>query len=241
MKVNSIYSTFQGECNPFGIGQPVIFLRLQGCHLRCYKKTLGVLCDTPEALKKPLAVTELNSIFATVLEISKETGIKIITLTGGDPLWNTQEELQKLFVGLVERGFKVSIETSGTISWLPYSSISKDIFWVLDYKLQSSGVKNSNVLFKDPDHLQNLTEQDYIKFVIYDEADMIETISVVKGLHSKTLAILSVGAYWGGKLSTFEIFERLKTEGLLGNVTINMQTHKMAVSSNFTKKIPNDI
>lgn len=145
MKVNSIYSTFQGECNPFGIGQPVIFLRLQGCHLRCYKKTLGVLCDTPEALKKPLAVTELNSIFATVLEISKETGIKIITLTGGDPLWNTQEELQKLFVGLVERGFKVSIETSGTISWLPYSSISKDIFWVLDYKLQSSGVKNSNV------------------------------------------------------------------------------------------------
>ena len=40
MKLNNIYTTFQGEVNAFGIGMPVIFIRLQGCHLRCYKRII---------------------------------------------------------------------------------------------------------------------------------------------------------------------------------------------------------
>lgn len=241
MKVNTIYCTFQGEVNPFGIGFPVIFLRLQGCHLRCYKKTLGVLCDTPEGLEKPVDKTEINSIFAEIEKVSEKYGIKVVTLTGGDPLWNKEEELIELFSGLVDRGFSVCVETSGTISWLSYSVISNNIFWILDYKLKSSGVKNSDVLFKDPEHLQDLSEKDYIKFVIYDDADLDEAILVVKELKDKTLANFAFGSFWGGRLTTFDIFNRIKEEGLLSSICINMQTHKMAVSSNYNVEIPKEI
>ena len=72
MFLNTIYTTFQGEVNPFGIGFPVIFLRLQGCHLRCYKKTLGVLCDTPEGLDKPIAETKISYIFAEIEKVSEK-------------------------------------------------------------------------------------------------------------------------------------------------------------------------
>lgn len=239
MKVNYIYPTFQGEVNPYGIGHPVIFLRLQGCHLRCYKRTLGNLCDTPEALKKPTTTTEINSIFDGVNKISTETGIKLVTLTGGDPLWNNSDDLYKLFTGLVERGFTVSVETSGTISWLPF--MMDGVHWILDYKLKSAGVKNAGTLFLDEAHLKSLTSTDYIKFVVYDLLDMEEAIRITKTLRAKTDAKIAIGAYWGGKLSTFEIFNILKDERLLGDVVINMQAHKMAVASDFNQKIPTDV
>tara|TARA_Y100000034_G_scaffold29728_1_gene36131 strand:+ start:11767 stop:12492 length:726 start_codon:yes stop_codon:yes gene_type:complete len=240
MKLNNIYTTFQGEVNAFGIGMPVIFIRLQGCHLRCYKRTLGSLCDTPEALSKPLTKTKINDIFVEVERVRAETGIQYITLTGGDPLWNNKTELIELFHGLTQRNFAVSVETSGTISWLPYNNIHPDIYWVLDYKLKSSGVKNADKLFLDKKHLDSLGRDDIIKFVVYDDSDFNEFLQVVDDLMTSTDAKISVGAYWGGKLSTFELFNKLKENSLLGCVTINMQTHKMAVSSNYNTKIPKD-
>lgn len=241
MKVNTIYCTFQGEVNPFGIGFPVIFLRLQGCHLRCYKKTLGILCDTPEGLEKPIAHTKISDIFAEIEKVSEKYGIKVVTLTGGDPLWNKEEELIELFSGLVDRGFSICVETSGTISWLPYSVISNNIYWVLDYKLKSTGVKNSSELFSDPEHLQDLSEKDFIKFVIYDDTDLDEAIEVVKNLKDKTLATFAFGSFWGGKLTTFDIFNKLKNMNMLSYVTMNIQAHKMAVSSNYNVEIPKEI
>lgn len=241
MKVNSIYTTFNGEVNPFGIGHPAIFLRLQGCHLRCYKLTLGMLCDTPEGLQKPKDSTKLAEILEALKEITDRTGIKLITLTGGDPLWNDKDELVELFTSLTDAGYSICVETSGTISWLPYSLISDNIFWILDYKLLSSGVKNADELFNDAEHLADLTEKDYIKFVVYDSADMDETIQAIKTLKEKTLATFGVGAYWGGKLSTFEIFNRLEREGVLDRAVVNAQLHKLVISPNTKAKIPTDI
>ena len=51
IKVNTIYPAFAGEVNAHGIGVPCVFVRLAGCNLRCYFKTKGILCDTPEALE----------------------------------------------------------------------------------------------------------------------------------------------------------------------------------------------
>jgi organic radical activating enzyme len=67
LRLNTIYITYQGEVNHFGIGTHV-FLRLQGCPIRCYKDTMGVLCDTPEALEKnnSLEVTEIVNRLKTL-------------------------------------------------------------------------------------------------------------------------------------------------------------------------------
>lgn len=241
MKLNAIYSTFNGEVNRYGIGSPCIFLRLQGCHIRCYKRTLGILCDTPEALNKPKTSTEINSIFAEVDQARHDTGLRLVTLTGGDPLWNDEAELRALFTGLIDRGYTVSVETSGTLSWLPYNNISPNISWVLDYKLKSAGVKNSEKLFTDTIHLESLREIDIIKFVVYDVNDFLQMRDAIRELHGKTKAQLAVGCYWGGLIEPFELFEMLKTEKLLDKIVFNMQTHKMAVSSDYKKEIPKKI
>lgn len=242
MLINTIYSTFQGEVNPFGIGHPSIFLRLQGCHLRCYKSTMGITCDTPESLSRTDAYKQqVGDIIHTVTELAEATGIYVVTLTGGDPLWNNKDQIHELLLGLTIRGFKVCVETSGTISWLPYSGISDDIYWIIDYKVRSTGIKNPDRLFKDLKHLQELSNKDYIKFVIYDEDDYDEAVGVIESLKDKTLATFAIGAYWGGKLSTFDIFNKLRDDGLLGKVVLNMQAHKMAVASNFKVEIPKNI
>lgn len=242
MKLNTIYTTFQGEVNRFGIGSPSIFVRLQGCHLRCYKKSLGELCDTPEALRKPTEKDEFDRIFAQIEKTAQETGIKIITLTGGDPLWNEEADLVEFFTKLTDAGYYISVETSGTISWLPYTQISSNISWVLDYKLPSTGVK-ANICSKyfDSLHLRMLNKKDFIKFVVYDEADMEQTIKVVRVISETTNAKLAVGAYWGGKLSALDIFNRLKDEKLLDKTVMNFQVHKLIIDPNFKATIPVEI
>lgn len=241
MKLNNIYTTFNGEVNNKGIGSPVIFLRLQGCHLRCYLKTLGVLCDTPEGLKKPEEMDNIRGIYEEVKSLSDGTGIKLITLTGGDPLYNKQEELEELFDLLIYEGkFEINVETSGTLSWLPYAYYPK-LHWVIDYKGKSAGVKLKNLVL-DREHLGTLDKDDYIKFVIYDDADFeecVESVEFIRGTGSKVN--IAVGCYWGGKIEPLELFEKLKERKMLNKVTMNFQVHKMAVSSVYNKEIPKDI
>jgi organic radical activating enzyme len=239
MKVNAIYSTFSGEVNPFGIGAPTIFLRLQGCPIRCYARTLGVLCDTPEALKKSKDSTDMDKIFKQLEDERSDTGINFITLSGGDPLWNDEETLKELFIGMLDRGFRVTVETSGTISWLPY--MFEGVYMILDYKLKSAGISNGTDLFFDLEHLRALRKEDYIKFVVHDLEDYTQFKFATEHLLDNTDAKIAVGSYWGGDLDTFALFELLKNDAMLGKVTLNMQAHKMAISSNYDKEIPQKI
>lgn len=241
MKLNSLYITFQGEQNPNGIGHPAIFLRLQGCHLRCYKKTMGTLCDTPEGLKKPTEKDSVAEIVAKTYTLARETNVNLVTLTGGDPLWNDEAEVIELLKGLTDAGLQVCVETSGTISWLPYTSIHQNIYWILDYKTASAGIKKAGELFRDEQHLQALGTNDFIKFVIADKSDLEECVHQVIKLKNATNANICVGAFWGGKVSTFEIFERFKQEQLLGRILINAQLHKLLVSPNTEVIVPTDI
>lgn len=241
MKLNTIYSTFNGEVNFKGIGSNCIFLRLQGCHLRCYKKTLGILCDTPEGLKKSTERDEISLIFAGVEKVSKDTGLKLITLTGGDPLWNKESELIELLTLLSDNGYIVNVETSGTLSWLPYIHI-KNVHWIIDYKGKSTGVQKTKNLLLDANFIRSLGEKDFIKFVIYDLEDFndfLDYMTFYEKSGGKTN--VSVGAFWGGKLDTLEIFNLLKENKQLAKVSVNMQTHKMAVSSDYNKSIPLEI
>jgi len=249
MKVAEVYTTFMGECNPYGIGAPAIFLRLSGCPIRCYLKTLGTLCDTPLYLEKESGIDRpidfldgldpkwggTASIYEIVAAKRLESGANLICLTGGDPLWRKEEDLHKLFKAL--SGFKVCVETSGVISPEPYLKYD-NVSFILDYKLLSAGVTGN----KHGAFMHLLRPQDYIKFVVFNEADYTEMKEVLATPEFKTSkAKISAGVYWGGEINTFDLFYKMEKDALLGHVSLNMQAHKLAIAADVTKTIPEGI
>lgn len=89
-------------------------------------------------------------------------GIHHVTVTGGEPL--AQPGCLKLLSALAERGFEVSLETSGA---LDVSKVDPRVIKVLDLKPPSSGEVARN-LYSNLDHLQ---AKDQVKFVIADRTD----------------------------------------------------------------------
>ncbi len=103
MRVIEIFASRQGE--GLWVGEPSAFVRLGGCHLHCR------FCDTPYAAwacepGEELAVDEIVDRVASLHQPH-------VVITGGEPLLFPET------VTLTERldalGFKITIETSGTI------------------------------------------------------------------------------------------------------------------------------
>lgn len=104
LNVNSMFYTIQGE-GP-NAGEPAYFIRLQGCNLRC------TFCDTSFDDGMPMTVTE---IIQKVLGTHVYSWAKppLIVITGGEPM--LQADLPDLVGKFLERGFRVQIETAGTV------------------------------------------------------------------------------------------------------------------------------
>jgi organic radical activating enzyme len=101
LSVHSVFHTIQGE-GPFA-GQPAVFVRLHGCNLQC------PLCDTDYTSSRGF-LTPPKTLTAEVCTISKST--KLVVITGGEPF---RQNLTPLVNELLSTGFRVQIETNGTL------------------------------------------------------------------------------------------------------------------------------
>jgi organic radical activating enzyme len=227
--IYSIYPAYLGEQNKYGIGNSAIIIRFQGCNVRCYKETLGTLCDSPEGLEfdggRRLNMPALKE------EIKKHTdkGIDTILITGGEPMLY-QSTVESICEELAN--YKLIVETNGTLD------ISRSLIqlpfvnFIIDYKLQSTGVRrNAFNKFKNV-----IKQDDYIKFVVYDELDYIQMRTLVEeGYFQK--GRLVAGAFWGSEyMDGNKLFEYLYRDGLLGKVELNVQLHKLLHSADYSKK-----
>ncbi|MFN0117691.1 MAG: 7-carboxy-7-deazaguanine synthase QueE [Elusimicrobiota bacterium] len=103
--VSEIYASIQGE-GPF-TGERQIFTRLAGCPLRCN------YCDTPESLTvSGHSRMSVEEVFLEIKRVSVKTGIKTVSMTGGEPLTHIVF-LKELLPLLKEQGFKIYLETAG--------------------------------------------------------------------------------------------------------------------------------
>lgn len=167
MKINSIFLSINGEVTKLHQGSLCTFIRLQGCNLQCN------YCDTSyaQSAKEGKRMT-LPSI---VKEVEK-LGSSNITITGGEPLAQSKE-LLKLADLLKEKQYSVSVETNGSI----YIPFSPSICWVADWKGPSSGMRSKMRI----DNLQNLTNNDFLKFVIKDIRDFTDAVHVVREIYEE--------------------------------------------------------
>lgn len=170
LKVSEIFKSIQGESS--FAGYPTIFIRLQGCNLKC------LYCDTKHAqdLSDKNQYKEME-ILDVVEEIVNMTPTGFICITGGEPLLQMEsirELLTHRYDYLAYQTF--TIETNGSIQLDKHLAAQ----YIMDWKCPSAFFTKEQFQSYERKVLMNLDViksrrafglHDEIKFVIADEKD----------------------------------------------------------------------
>jgi 7-carboxy-7-deazaguanine synthase len=150
--ISEIFFSIQGEGSRAGL--PCVFIRLQGCNMRCS------WCDTPYGLE----VGQIENLMTAqeIINEVKKYNCNFIEFTGGEPLM--QSEIVDVINYFCDNNYEVAIETNG---YYPYDSISDKAIKIMDLKCPSSLMEKLN----NYSNLTKLNKTDEVKFVIGDEND----------------------------------------------------------------------
>lgn len=166
MQVAEIFTSINGEGTR--AGEPAVFVRFKGCNLRCG------YCDTMWANEAGCPCREMSP--SEIHEYIKETGIRDVTLTGGEPL--LQKSMPELLELLLEdETLSIEIETNGAVDIEPFTDINgKRPLFTLDYKTPSSGCEESMKL----SNYEYLLPDDTVKFVSGSREDLEKALYIIK-------------------------------------------------------------
>lgn len=208
-KIAETFSSINGEGTH--AGQLAFFIRFTGCNLNCS------YCDTKWANVPDAPFTEMTG--DDILSAVRKSGIKNVTVTGGEPL--IQPGIVPLLERLCGEGRYVEIETNGSTDVSEVVKMSGDRpALTMDYKLPSSGMEN----FMRTENFARLDARDTVKFVSGSRADLERALEVIReyGLIGKCAVYLSPVF---GKLEPAEIVEFMLANRLNG-VNVQLQMHK---------------
>jgi 7-carboxy-7-deazaguanine synthase len=156
--VHEIYRSIQGEGTHAGL--PCIFVRLTACHLRCG------YCDSAHAFQKGEYRTS-DDVIARI----ESLGGRLLQITGGEPL--LQPEVLPLMTRLADAGYRILLETSGSLDIAP---VDPRVRVILDVKTPGSGEVESNLW----ENLRRLKSIDEVKFVVCDRDDFVWAAEQIK-------------------------------------------------------------
>lgn len=140
-------------------GQLAIFIRFKGCNLKCD------YCDTKWANEADVLFSAMsgNDIYKAI----KQSGVKNVTLTGGEPL--LQKNIKELLILLSkDNELSVEIETNGSVLLKDFCDIKNRPSFTMDYKLATSGMEN----YMNTDNFKLLNMKDTVKFVVGSIEDL---------------------------------------------------------------------
>lgn len=202
LRITEIFHSLQGESLTAGI--PTTFIRLTGCPLRC------TYCDTAYAFSGGEWMT-----FGQILDSVSANETRYITVTGGEPL--AQKACLQLLVELCDRGYNVSLETSGALS---VQDVDARVVKVMDIKTPDSGEAGRNLY----QNLQWLDSKDQVKFVICSRADYDWTRDLLQQYSmAQQYEVLFSPVH--GRLPATELAEWILQDNL--PVRLQLQLHKL--------------
>ena len=194
-------------------GQLSVFIRFKGCNLNCS------YCDTKWA-NEPNTVAEVmteNNIYKYI----KSSGIKNVTLTGGEPL------IQKDIIILLEKlaadkALVVEIETNGSIDVNDVINIKANRpSLTMDYKLSSSGMEN----FMNTHNFELLEKKDTVKFVVGSASDLERAKQIIENYRLTKKCNVYFSPVFGS-IEPTEIVEYM-IQSKLNGVNLQLQMHKI--------------
>ena len=201
LKVNEIFYSIQGESSYAGL--PCVFIRLTYCNLRC------TYCDTEYSFYEGTDMT-----IDEIISIVKKYNCNLVEVTGGEPL--VQKETLDLMKRLCDEGYKVLLETSGSIS---IENVDKRVTIIMDLKTPSSKMMKKN-LYSNIDFLK---PDDEIKFVIGNREDYEWSKEIIKKYNLKDKCKILMGCVFG-ELSNLELATWILEDNL--PVRFQMQLQK---------------
>lgn len=207
-KVAEIFSSINGEGTR--AGELSVFVRLCGCNLHCS------YCDTSWANQPDAPFTSMTAL--QILQAAKETGIRNITLTGGEPL--LAPGIAELVFLLSESGFSVEIETNGSIEITGLCQLPVRPIFTMDYKLPESGMEEHMCI----KNFSYLSKEDTVKFVAGSAGDLEKALEIIR-TYSLTEKCHVYFSPVFGKIEPAEMVEFMKTHTLNG-VRLQLQLHK---------------
>lgn len=207
-KVVEIFESINGE--GMRAGELAVFVRMKGCNLSCN------YCDTMWANEADCEFEEMTA--DRIVERVKKSGIKNVTLTGGEPLLQKDaDKLLELFSE--EKDIRVEIETNGSVNLSPFLKYENTSF-TMDYKLPESDMEK----YMDLENFKILRKKDTLKFV----ASSVNDLKKAKDIIEKYDLIDRVNIIFSpvfGKIELTDIVDFLK-DNKLNDVRMQLQMHK---------------
>lgn len=192
-------------------GELAAFIRMKGCNLQCS------YCDTAWANEENTECEWMTS--QEILERIKNYKAKNITLTGGEPL--LKSEVERLLEVLTDAGYRVEVETNGSVDLEPYRDISSAITFTMDYKLPGSLMEEKMCL----DNFIRLRKTDTIKFVVSNREDLERAYALWQEQLTDCEAAVFLSPVFG-KIEPVQIVEFMM-QNHWNQARIQIQMHKV--------------
>lgn len=196
-------------------GQLAVFIRLCGCNLNCS------YCDTKWANEKDVPFTLMTE--EELASYVEDTGIKNITLTGGEPLLDKDNEDVKLLLSRLSKikDVFIEIETNGSIAIEQFKDVATNISFTMDYKLPSSNMEELMCL----DNFNHLRSMDTVKFVAGSENDLKKVKEIIKKYKLTEKCNVYISPVFGN-IEPVDIVDFMITNKL-NDVNLQLQLHKI--------------
>ncbi len=192
-------------------GELAVFIRLRGCNLSCS------YCDTRWACTDDAKVEKMTE--EELVKYVDSTGIKRVTLTGGEPL--LAKDIEVLLSAFSKKeDLSVEIETNGSIPIEAFSKLENAPAFTLDYKLAGSGMEDKMCVA----NFGYLTKKDTVKFVTssVDELDRVCEV-VDKYELSKKCTVLISPVF--GRIEPSDMVEYMMAKKR-NDIRLQLQLHK---------------
>lgn len=192
-------------------GQLAVFVRFCGCNLNC------TFCDTKWVNEDDAEYFLMDEM--QILTYIMESGIRNVTLTGGEPL--RQPGIYNLIQMLTDKDLYVEIETNGSVSIKEYKNINPLPSFTLDYKLPGSRMEE----YMNIDNFNYVSHNDTVKFVAGDMEDLEKFREVIERYNLVDKCNVYLSPVFG-RIEPGEMVEYMK-EHRLNGVNMQLQMHKI--------------
>ena len=155
-----------------------------------------------------------------ILDYVLSTGVKNVTLTGGEPL--LREGIENVITVLAENNLNIEIETNGSVYLDKIRKLHKEnVTFTMDYKLSCSGMEAAMNL----DNFNILSSNDTVKFVAGCREDLIKAKQIIEKYNLYGKCNIYISPVFG-MIEPEEIVNFMK-ENVMNDVNMQIQLHKI--------------